>query len=147
MARGCWIGVASRQHVDLAVAGGFCMFAHGAGSAAKRLEAGDRFAYYAPMHGMGTGAQVRAFVALGEILPTPPRERVMGPGVTGWQRDARYFTAHEASVYDLLATLSFIRNKTHWGMYFRQSLFSVNEADFALIARAMGVTFPPEPSP
>ena len=63
-----WIGVAAKDHVAIGMRDGFCMFAHGKHSAAKRLSAGDRFAYYAPMTGMGEGDVVRAFVAIGEVL-------------------------------------------------------------------------------
>ena len=34
---------------------------------------------------------------------------------------------------------SFVTDRSHWGMYFRKSLFKVSEGDFALIADAMGV--------
>lgn len=133
----CWVGVAARDHVEIGVRGGFCMFAHGKGSAAKRLAPGDVFAYYAPMTGMGTGEPVRAFVAIGEVLDAPPEEHAMAPGMTGWRRAARYFPCRPADIYLLLPQLSFIRNPTHWGMAFRRSLFEVSAQDFETIAAAM----------
>jgi len=136
--RGHWIGVAARDHVDQGVAGGFCMFAHGKHTAAKRLAPGDRFAYYAPMTGMGVGEMVRAFVAIGEILDMPPVQHSMGEAGTGWGRSARYFAGHQADIYPLLGQLSFVTNPAHWGMYFRKSLFKIDGDDFGLIAHAMG---------
>jgi hypothetical protein len=138
LTRSHWIGVAARDHVAKGVAGGFCMFAHGKHTAAKRLAPGDRFAYYAPMTGMGEGEKVRAFVAIGEILAPPPVQHSMGEAGTGWGRAARYFQANEADIYPLLPQLSFVTDATHWGMYFRKSLFKIDSEDFGLIAHAMG---------
>ena len=39
----------------------------------------------------------------------------------------------------MLDKFSFVTNRRHWGMYFRKSLFKVEENDFALVADAMGV--------
>jgi hypothetical protein len=137
-ARAHWIGVAAGDHVDKGMAGGFCMFAHGKHSAVKRLSPGDLFCYYAPMTGMGSGEVVRAFTAIGEVLDQPPEAHEMGAIGTGWRRAARYFSAHDADIYPLLPQLSFIVDRSHWGMYFRKSLFKIDSADFTLIARAMG---------
>lgn len=137
-ARAYWIGVAAKDHVDKGVAGGFCMFAHGKHSAVKRLNPGDCFCYYAPMTALGTGDVVRAFVAIGELLDQPPEEHAMAPGMTGWRRPAHYFRAHAADIYPLLPQLSFVTDRSHWGMYFRKSLFKIERDDFVHIAHAMG---------
>jgi predicted RNA-binding protein len=132
-----WIGVAARDHVDVGVAEGFVMFAHGKHAAALKVKPGDRFAYYAPMTGMGTGDTVRAFVAIGEVLDGEPEVHAMTATINGWRRRARYFRSHPADVYPLLDRLSFIHDRTHWGMAFRRSLFHVGADDFAIIADAM----------
>ena len=134
-----WVGVAAGDHVEAGRKGGFVMFAHGKHVAVKKLGAGDRFAYYAPMTGMNAGAVLRQFIAVGEILDQPPAERLMGGG-SGWSRPARYFKSSPADVYPLLDRLSFVHDRQHWGMAFRRSLFAVTEADFSLIAKAMGVS-------
>ena len=46
-----------------------------------------------------------------------------------------------APVRPLIAELSFIRSKTHWGAAFRFGVVRVPEVDFALIATAMGRSF------
>ena len=137
-ARAYWIGVAAKDHVDKGVAGGFCMFAHGKHSAVQRLNPADLFCYYAPMTGMGAGEVVRAFTAIGEILDRPAEQHAMAPEVTGWRRAAHYFRAHDADIYPLLPLLSFVSDRSHWGMYFRKSLFKIDRDDFSLIAHAMG---------
>ena len=135
-----WIGVASADHVRIAVAGGFAMFAHGRHTAARRVKGGDRVVYYSPREALEAGsAEVRAFTAIGEALEGEATERLMVPGVTGWARPMRWLDSRPASVYPLLDSLSFIADRQHWGMYFRRSLFAVSREDFAIVAAAMGV--------
>ena len=138
MPRGFWIGVAAKQHVMMGLRDGYCMFAHGEHRAVEKLGVGDLFTYYAPMIGMGTGGQVRVFVAIGTVLDVPPEAQPMGGALIGWRRKAHYFDAQDASIYPLLAQLSFIKDAQHWGIHFRKSLFKVTDADFTVIASAMG---------
>jgi hypothetical protein len=142
----CWIGVAARAHALLGKRDGFVMFAHGTHQAVKRVAPGDWFAYYAPTETLGGKDPVRRFVTLGTIAPGEPQLTVMGADGEGWQRQAQYREAAETDVYDLLPRLSFVADRTHWGMYFRRSLFSVTPEDFTIIAQAMGVqpSFEPE---
>ena len=132
-----FVGVAAAEHVARGVDGGFCMFAHGSASAAARLNPGDIFACYAPRRKLVGGEPVRAFVAIGEVLDGPMEATVMDGG-SGTGRHALYATAMPADVYPLLDRFSFVKNRTHWSMYFRGSLFSVDRDDMALIAQAMG---------
>ena len=134
-----WIGVAARAHVQVGVAEGFVMFAHGKHSAVKQVQPGDWFAYYSPAHTMGGTDTVRRFTAIGQVLPGEPAEMLMGVDGTGWRRSARFLAAQEADIYLLLPQLSFVTNPSHWGMFFRKSLFRVEAGDFAVIAEAMGV--------
>jgi hypothetical protein len=136
-----WIGVACRDHVEIGVRDGFCMFAHGKHSAARRLSPGDHFTYYAPTTGLGSGDPVRAFIAIGEVLEGEPEQREMAPETTGWLRRSRYVGAEPADIYPLLPELSFVTNPSHWGMYFRKSLFEVKHGDFERIAQAMNAQF------
>ncbi len=136
----CWIGVAARAHVSVGKAQSFVMFAHGAHSAVKRLNSGDWFAYYSPTETLGGKDVVRRFTAIGTIADSAPRpSAIMGREIEAWQRDAHYQDADEADIYPLLPQFRFVTDQSHWGMYFRKSLFKVDAADFSLIADAMGV--------
>jgi hypothetical protein len=134
-----WIGVAARAHVMVGVEQGFVMFAHGKHSAVKQVQPGDWFAYYSPTQTLGAADKVRRFTAIGQVLPGEPAVMQMTPDATGWRRAARFLDAQEADIYLLLPQLSFVTDPSHWGMYFRKSLFKVGAADFALIAEAMTV--------
>lgn len=134
-----WIGVAAGKHVAVGVRDGFAMFAHGRHAAAKRVQPGEWVAYYSPREGMNEGLELRAFTAVGQALPGEIAERQMLPGVTGWSRRMRWLDAKPADIYPLLDKFSFVKDRQHWGMYFRKSLFTVDGGDFALIADATGV--------
>lgn len=143
-----WIGVVAKDHVAVALADGFAMFAHGRHDAALRVKPGDLVAYYSPRTGMRDGAEVRAFTAVGTVLPAEPEQRAMMAQTTGWSRRVAWAPARDAGIYPLLDRLSFVHDRAHWGMYFRKSLFSITLDDFALIADAMGASeaFPDLPA-
>ena len=134
-----WIGVATKIHVDRATSDGICMFAHGRHSAVLRLSPGDRFAYYGPREHLDGGAPVQQFLALGVVEDGQPIPTQMSADASGWMREAAYLPTVPADVYDLLDGLSFVRDRRHWGMYFRRSLFEIDREDMLLIAGAMGV--------
>lgn len=134
-----WIGVVASAHVAIGRADGIVMFAHGDHSAAKRVQPGDWFAYYSPTQTLGGKDAVRRFTAIGVIEPGEPEQVLMAPEATGWRRRARYLEAQDADIYLLLPQLSFVTNPSHWGMYFRKSLFGIGREDFLRIATAMGV--------
>lgn len=136
----CWIGVAAAAHVRVGREQGFVMFAHGKHSAVKQLRPGDAFAYYSPTETLGGKDPVRRFTAIGVIAEGDPEPSpVMGAGVEAWSRRAQYLDAQEADIYLLLPQFDFVTHQSHWGMYFRKSLFKASARDFSIIADAMGV--------
>ena len=136
----CWIGVAAAAHVRVGRQRGFVMFAHGKHSAVKQLRPGDAFAYYSPTETLGGKDAVRRFTAIGFIADAEPElSSAMGGNVEAWSRRATYLDAQEADIYLLLPQLEFVTDQSHWGMYFRKSLFKASAADFSRIADAMGV--------
>jgi hypothetical protein len=119
-----WIGVATGNHV--------------AGRGQGRL----RHVRAWPACGGQEGPAGRLghlFTAIGQVQPGEAAEREMLPGMTGWYRRMRWLDARQADIYPLLDKFSFVTNRQHWGMYFRKSLFKVEENDSALVAEAMGV--------
>ena len=135
----CWIGVAAASHVRVGREQGFVMFAHGKHSAVKQTRPGDWFAYYSPTETLGGKDAVRRFTAIGVIDDAEPEpSAVMGGTVEAWSRRATYIDAQDADIYLLLPQLDFVTDQSHWGMYFRKSLFKASPADFSRIADAMG---------
>ena len=52
-ATGCWIAVASAEHVARGRAGGFMQVCHGKAAPLRRIHAGDLVAYYSPVKVFG----------------------------------------------------------------------------------------------
>jgi hypothetical protein len=138
--RSYWIGVVSKDHVDVGVAGAFTQVNHGKAAPLERMHAGDGFAFYSPRTKYPDGEPLQAFTAIGRIRDGRVYQAAMGD-FRPFRLDVDFFPAHTAPVRPLIDGLSFIRSKKHWGAAFRFGVLRVPEADFALIAAAMGRSF------
>ena len=136
-----WIGVVSREHVAMGVAGGYTQVNHGKAGPLERMRAGDGFAFYSPRTSHPDGEPLQAFTAIGRIRNGTVYQVAMGDSFRPFRLDVDYFPAQEAPIRPLIDALSFIRSKTHWGAAFRFGVVRVPESDFALIAAAMGRSF------
>ena len=139
-----WVGVASRDHVLLAVRGGFCQLNHGKEGPMKRLSPGDRILYYSPRTEMRAGQALQAFTAIGEVLPGKPYQVEQSDRFQPFRRDVRYFDAREAPISPLLPNLSFAQGNASWGQVMRRGTFRIEAADYKIIAGAMHVADHPE---
>lgn len=140
-ARNYWIGVVSSDHVESATAGGYAQLNHGKAGPLERMRAGDGFAFYSPRAAYPDGEPLQAFTAIGRIRNGTVYQATADASFRPFRLDVDYFPAQPAPVRSLIADLSFIRSKTHWGAAFRFGVVRVPEADFALIATAMGRSF------
>ena len=134
-----WIGVASREHVGGAVAGGFAQLNHGMAAPLARMSPGDRIVYYSPRERMGAGEPLQAFTAAGEILAGDVHQADAGDGFHPYRRDVRYFEGRDAPIRPLLPHLSFTKDRTSWGVALRRGTFAIEPDDYRLIADAMGL--------
>jgi hypothetical protein len=134
-----WIGVASRDHVDNGVEGGFCQLCHGKAAAMRKMSPGDWIIYYSPRSEMRGGEPVQAFTAIGRVKEGAPYPFDMGGGFVPTRRDVDFLPCRAAPIRPLVERLSFIRNKRSWGAAFRFGHLEIPEADFRLIADAMNV--------
>ena len=139
--RNYWIGVVAKEHVDIGVAGGFTQVNHGKAGPLERMRAGDGFVFYSPRTSYPDGELLQAFTAIGRIRNGTVYQAAMSESLRPFRLDVDYFPAQPAPVRPLIAELSFIRSKVHWGAAFRFGVVRVPEADFALIATAMGRSF------
>lgn len=139
--RNFWIGVVSKEHVDMGVAGGYTQVNHGKAGPLERMRAGDGFAFYSPRTAYPDGELLQAFTAIGRIRNGTVYQVTASDSFRPFRLDVDYFPAQTAPVRPLIDALSFIRSKTHWGAAFRFGVVRVPETDFALIAAAMGRRF------
>ena len=140
---GYWIGVASADHVQRGLAGGFMQLGHGKAAPLRRVQPGDRIVYYSPTAVLGAKDGLQSFTALGTVREGEPYEGTMGIGVIPWRRDVAWATAKPAPIKPLLDQLDFTKGNKNWGYQLRLGLVAITEHDFALIAEAMGVKLNP----
>ena len=136
-----WIGVVSKDHVDIALAGNFTQVNHGNAGPLERMQRGDGFVFYSPRAAYPDGAPLQAFTGIGRVRSGTVYQVDVGEGFRPFRIDVDYFPAAPAPVKPLIEQLSFIRSKTHWGTAFRFGVVRIPAPDFALIATAMGRSF------
>ncbi len=135
MTRRFWIGVVSREHVLIGVAGGFAMMNHGKLAPLKRLGPGDGLAYYSPRTAWPEGEVLKAFTAIGTVGDKPPYAAEMPGGQTGFRLGIDWLNARETPISDLTDRLEFTRG--NWGMLARRGVFEISDADFQTIRTVM----------
>ena len=132
-----WIGIASKEHVKMGVAGGFSQLCHGKAQPLKRMEVGDGLIYYSSKEKFGEDALCQQFTAIGEVVGNEVYQFEMFPGFVPYRRDICFHAARDVSIRPLIESLTFIKDKTHWGYAFRFGHLEIPRADFELIAAEM----------
>jgi hypothetical protein len=135
-----WIGVVSREHVQIGVRGGFVQMNHGKKGPLQRLHAGDGFVYYSPKTSYPDGEPLQMFTAMAVVKAGEVYLGEMGD-FHPYRLDVTYLKAKETPIKPLIEQLSFIKDKTHWGSAFRFGNLKVSAEDFKIIAEGMGVDF------
>ena len=133
-----WVGVTSKDQVDVGVAGGFCQFGTAKESPLKKLTAGDWIVCYAPRLAVDAGNDLfQSFAAVGQITDDAPYSVEVSPEFKPFRRAVRYEKCECAPVVPMIPSLLFIRDKRLWGVPFRAGVFDIPRGDFMLISRAM----------
>ena len=135
-----WVGVASREHVQNGIEGGFAQFCHGKRGPASRPRRGDFVLYYSGQERFGEKTPCQKFTALGVIEDEGPITVEQLPGFFPWRRSVRWLHKTETPIRPLLDRLSFIDNKAAWGAKFRFGFLEIPQDDLRLLAGEMGVT-------
>lgn len=135
---GCWIAVASADHVARGRAEGFMQVCHGKPAPLRRLRPGDRVVYYSPTRTIGGREPVRAFTALGTVKAGEPFLFDMGGGFVPWRRAVDWSAADAAPIAPLLPLMAWTSGQRHWAYPLRFGLFAISRPDLHCIAQAMG---------
>ena len=133
-----WIGVASRDHVNVAVKGAFIQLNHGQQAPVRRLRAGDGLIMYSPRTAYPDGEPLQAFTAIGTVVTGDVYQVEVTPDFKPHRVDVQFVPSNEAHIKPLVGQLSFIKSKSHWGAAFRFGQVEIPGRDFALIAERMG---------
>ena len=106
-----WIAVASHEHVQRGVQGGFAQVCHGKIGTLKYMSEGDWLIYYSPTDRFGEKEICRRFTAIGIIGEREPYIFEMSEDFTPWRRDVVFVKAKEVPIEPLLEELTFIKDK------------------------------------
>jgi hypothetical protein len=134
-----WIGVVSRAHVMRGSAAGFAQLCHGKERPLRRMRRGDWLVYYSPRTEREGGEPVQAFTAIGRVADDDVSQHVVSDAFSPFRRAIAYIPSQEAPIRPLLERLSFIGDPVRWGYPFRAGHLEINQADFRVIAAAMGI--------
>ena len=132
-----WIAVASADHARKGRAG-FMQVNHGKKAPLQRLSRGDGVVYYSPTESFRGKDKLQAFTLIGRVRDDELYVGQMGGDFTPWRRNVDYAESRDAPIAPLLDRLDFTRGNRNWGYQMRFGLFEISEADFRLIAEAMG---------
>ena len=133
-----WIAVASFEHVQKGVAGGFAQVCHGKASPLERMSKGDWIIYYSPTISFQGKDRCQSFTEIGKIQAGEPYTYAMSHDFIPTRRDVSFIASKQTSIEPLLERLSFIKDKKRWGFPFRRGCFAISFDDFIQIATAMG---------
>ena len=132
-----WIIVASKDHVQRGLDGGFMQANHGKATSLKKMHVGDWVLFYSPKVEYEKPEKLQAFTALGKIVGEDIYQQDMGGGFVPFRRRVNFLAARDISILPLIKELTFIQDKTHWGAPFRFGMVKISEQDFRLIAEKM----------
>lgn len=133
------MGVASLDHVQNAVAGGFCQFNHGLEAPLKRLTAHDWIVYYSPKYSLHSTNALQAFTAAGQVVDSLIWQSHENETFQPFRRDVAYSQVDIAPIRPLLGALPFITDEKAWGSLFRRGFFEIDREDFGIIVQAMNI--------
>lgn len=131
-----WLGVASREHVELGVQLGIAQIGHGKRSGLARMQRGDGVVYYAPRLSVSTGTPVRAFAAIGLISDDEIWQADAGP-FQPWRRRVDYDASAREVHLDAVKDRLSLTSTASWGYQLRRGLLELTPEDFTIIRAAM----------
>jgi hypothetical protein len=105
------------------------------------MRVGDGFVFYSPRTSYSGGEALQAFTAIGRVRSGTIYQATLATDLRPFRIDVDYLPSEPTPIKPLIAQLSFIRSKTHWGAAFRYGTLRVQEADFMVIGAAMGCSF------
>ncbi len=132
-----WIMVAPRDHVIKSVNNGFAQTLHGKPLPLKRLSVNDTIIFYSPKLYHNKLEPCQRFTAIGHITGKDIYQVNMENGFISYRRDASFSFCEEVSIFPILTKLSFIKNKTYWGIPFRSGFLEIPKDDYLLISKRM----------
>lgn len=132
-----WVIVASKNHIQRGISGGFVQANHGKAAPLRRMSVGDGVLCYSPKQTYEGTEKCQAFTAVGSVVGENVYQADMGNGFVPFRRDVAFQEATEVSILPLIEELSFIQDKKKWGYWFRFGFFEIPAGDFERISSRM----------
>lgn len=132
-----WLAIASANHVQRGVDGGFMQVCHGKERPLKRLTKHDGVVYYSPSKVMGEKDGFQSFTSVGHVCDDAPYPFDMGHGFQPYRRNVNWLANASVPIKPLLQVLDITRGLKNWGYAFRFGLLSLSENDFNVILDRM----------
>lgn len=132
-----YIAVASKDHIERGVEGGFMQANHGKSTSLKRLRTGDGIIFYSPKRYFEKDEKCQCFTAIGEVKDEEVYQGVMSAGFNPFRRNIHFYDSKETSIIPLIDELDFIVDKKRWGFSFRFGFLEILEKDFQFIKSKM----------
>ena len=132
-----WIIVASKDHVQRGLAGGFIQANHGKAAPLKRMQTGDWVIFYSPKLEYDRPEKCQCFMAIVRVVDDEVYQQDMGNDFIPFRRKVQFLPSKDVSILPLIDELTFIKDKTHWGAPFRFGMLQIPQEDFQLIASEM----------
>src|SRR5512132_70505 len=107
-----WIIVASKDHLQRGIAGGFIQANHGKASPLKRMQAGDWVIFYSPKVEFEKPEKLQCFTAIVRVVDEDVYQHDMGAGFTPFRRKVQFLPSNDVSILPLIDDLTFIKDKT-----------------------------------
>jgi len=101
-----WMGVASLDHVQRGIKGGFAQVCHGKVATLKYMSEGDWLIYYSPTYHFGGKDACRCFTAIGTIDHGEPYTFKMSTDFIPWRRNVSFLKTREVPIEPLLEELT-----------------------------------------
>ena len=132
-----WIGVISKDHVEMGIAEGIGQLTRGKKEPLLRLSKDDWLMYYSSKLTLQGGEPYQKFTAIAHVADDTIYQVKLSKDKEPYRRRMNYFPCQEVPIHDVLEELSFLPDKKHWGYPFRFGLVQIPEEDFIVISTAM----------
>lgn len=131
-----WVGVVSKNHVEIGVKGGFCQLNHGKKAPLTRMKAGDWIVFYSPKLSLDGAEPYQKFTALGQVQAGDAYQVEMAVNFTPYRKNIAYYLLEKELPLRALSNFPEWQKKRS---QLRFGHFAISEELFRMIASAMGV--------
>jgi hypothetical protein len=132
-----YIAVASKDHIERGIEGGFMQANHGKATSIKRLRKGDGIIFYSPKRYFLKDEKCQCFTAIGKVKDEEIYQGIMSADFNPFRRNVEFYQSKEVSIIPLINELDFIVDKKRWGFSFRFGFLEISEKDFQYIKNKM----------